>query len=316
MKAYFTIHSTGLEKASPENYNFKIYKAPSKSDKENFIQKYHLPKDVFYFDNMPEIAPRIESLKNEILGDLSIFVISNVISQKESHSVEMRLESHTFILSDKKLFWFMDGNSSGTGQMLAELQDKNINSLESIIMKIGLLAYKNFASELEEQKNKIDQFHKSAINSTSNVVLTKLADTERDMVMLQHTIDTQEHAFEKLLASQSFTDNLNNESLVYDIRWYNRQVKQLIVVYRDLLDATSSLFTDIMGNNLNQLMKSLTTVSLVLAAATFIPGLWGINTGGLPFGQSKFGFLFVALVSLLAGISMHFYLKQQDHFEE
>ena len=316
MKAYFTIHSTGLEKARAENYNFKIYKAPSKSDKENFIQKYRLPKDVFYFDNMPEIAPRIESLKNEILGDLSIFVISNVISQKESHSVEMRLESHTFILSDKKLFWFMDGNSSGTGQMLAELQDKNINSLESIIMKIGLLAYKNFASELEEQKNKIDQFHKSAINSTSNIVLTKLADTERDMVMLQHTIDTQEHAFEKLLASQSFTDNLNNESLVYDIRWYNRQVKQLIVVYRDLLDATSSLFTDIMGNNLNQLMKSLTTVSLVLAAATFIPGLWGINTGGLPFGQSKFGFLFVALVSLLAGISMHFYLKQQDHFEE
>lgn len=316
MKAYYTIHSTGLEKASLENYDFKIYKAPSKKDKENFIHEYSLPKDVFYFDNMPEIAPRIESLKNDVLGELSIFVISNVISQKEHQSVEMRLESHTFILSEKKLFWFMDGNSSDTDKMLAELQDKNITSLESIIMKIGLLAYKNFANELEEQKNKIDQFHKSAINSTSNVVLTRLADTERDMVMIQHTVDTQEQAFEKLLTSQSFVDSLDNESLIYDIRWYNRQVKQLILVYRDLLDATSSLFTDIMGNNLNQLMKSLTTVSLILAAATFIPGLWGINTGGLPFGQSKFGFLVVALVSLLAGISMHFYLKQQDHFEE
>lgn len=316
MKAYYLVNNEGIKIANPENCNLEIFKAPSSLVKQIFIDTYDLPKDVFYFDDLPEIAPRIEKLKNETLGELSIFVISNVITGKKSQSVEDRLESHTFILTQEKLFWFMDKDTSIVDRNLFDADDQSINSLESIIMKTGLLAYKNFAIELDKQKKIIDNFHNSAINSTSNAVLTRLADTERDMVMLQHTIETQEFAFEKLLADEKFIHNLNNDFLVYDIRWYNRQVKQLVIVYRDLLDATSSLFTDIMGNNLNQLMKSLTTVSLILAAATFIPGLWGINTGGLPFGQSDYGFLVVFIVSALAGLMMHLYLKKQDHFEE
>lgn len=316
MKAYYLVNTKGIQESNPEHCNLEIFKAPNTQVKQDFIDTYHLPKDVFYFDDLPEIAPRIENLDNKILGDLSIFVISNVITGKNNQSVEDRLESHTFILTEEKVFWFMDKDTSVADRNLLDLEDQSINSLESVIMTTGLLAYKNFAIELDKQKKKIDAFHNSAINSTSNAVLTRLADTERDMVMLQHTIDTQELAFDKLLSNQHFTNNLDNNFLIYDIRWYNQQVKQLVNVYRDLLDATSSLFTDIMGNNLNQLMKSLTTVSLILAAATFIPGLWGINTGGMPFKQSEHGFLIVFIVSALAGIIMYLYLKEQDHFEE
>lgn len=315
MKAYYLVNNEGIQKSSPENSNFEVYKSPSSEEKQNFIHSYNLPKDVFYFDDMPEIAPRIESLKNDLLGDVSIFVISNVKTNGTKQSVEERLESHTFILTKEKLFWFMDKTSSKINEYLFYADDDSINSLESIILKTGLLAYKNFAIELEKQKKKIDNLHKLALDSTSNDVLIMVADTERDMVMLQHSIETQEFAFEKLLDDEVFIKNLNNDFLVYDIRWYNRQVNQLVIVYRDLLDATSSLFTDIMSNNLNQLMKFLSTLSLILASSTFIAGLWGMNTGGLPFQEHKYGTLVMLIVSLLAGIMMYFYLKNKDRFD-
>lgn len=315
MKSYYRVNTAGIHESTPEMCNLEIYTAPNNKVKQEFIQKYQLPQDVFYFDDMPEIAPRIESLQNKYLGDVSIFVVSNVQTQKRDQSVEERLESHTFILGADKLFWFMDKDYSQIYQHLLDAKDDSINSLESVIVHIGLLAYKNFAIELERQKRRIDDFHKLAISSTSNRVLISVADTERDMVMLQHTLETQEIAFEKLLEDKIFISNLNNDFLVYDIKWYNRQVNQLVEVYRDLLDATSSLFTDIMSNNLNQLMKFLSTLSLILAASTLIAGLWGMNTGGLPFEEDKYGTLIMTIVSLLAGLLMYLYLRNQDRFK-
>lgn len=265
---------------------------------------------------MPEIAPRIETLKNDQLGDVSIFVISNIKTNKKELSVEDRLESHTFILTNNKLFWFMDKHMSKMDELLLNVDNDGINSLEGVIATTGLIAYKNFASELERQKKRIDAFHKLAINSTSNAVLIGVADTERDMVLLQHTIETQEIAFDQLLENQTFLSKLNNDLLVYDIKWYNRQVNQLVGVYRDLLEATSSLFTDIMSNNLNQLMKFLNTLSIILASSSFIAGLWGMNTGGLPFEEHKYGTMIMILVSFLAGLLMYLYLKNKDRFDK
>ncbi len=315
MKAYYLVNEDGIQKSDNKNCNLEIFKAPSAQEKEQFIQTYSLPNDVFYFDDMPEIAPRIETLSNKYLGDVSIFVISNIQINGAEDSVEDRLESHTFILTEEKLFWFMDKNTTKVDQHLFDSDDKSTNSLESIIVKTGLFTYKNFALELDKQKKRMDSLHRLAIHSTSNEILISVANTERDMVMLQHTIETQEIAFEKLLDDQEFVTNLNNDFLTYDIKWYSRQVNQLVVVYRDLLDATSSLFTDIMSNNLNQLMKFLSTLSLILASSTFIAGLWGMNTGGLPFQTHKYGTLIMLIVSILAGIFMYFYLKNKDRFD-
>lgn len=320
MIAYYLVDKKGIHVADRTHSNLEIYKQPSHHEKENFINLYNLPKDVFYFDDMPEIAPRVETLKNDQLGDVSIFVISNIKTNIKTNgkelSVEDRLESHTFILTNNKLFWFMDKHMSKMDELLLNVDDDGINSLEGVIATTGLIAYKNFASELERQKKRIDAFHKLAINSTSNDVLIGVADTERDMVLLQHTIETQEIAFDQLLEDQTFLSKLNNDLLVYDIKWYNRQVNQLVGVYRDLLEATSSLFTDIMSNNLNQLMKFLNTLSIILTSSSFIAGLWGMNTGGLPFEEHEYGTMIMLLVSFLAGLLMYLYLKNKDHFDD
>lgn len=312
MREYFLINENGISEADKEKANLEIYRMPSERDKNKFIDSYKLPKDIFHFDDMPEIAPRIETLENNILGELSIFVISNINEHLENLSVEDRLESHTFLLTKNKLFWFMHKDSLDPYQYLFNPDAKNIDSLESFIVHTGLLTYKNFTIELNNQKNRIDDLHRSAMYSTSNAVLISVADTERDMVMLQHTIDTQEIAFKKLLENQTFLANLNNDALIYDIKWYNRQVNQLVLVYRDLLDATSSLFTDIMSNNLNQLMKFLSSLSLILASSTFIASLWGMNTGGLPFKKYPYGSLIMLFISLFAGFMMYLYLKRKD----
>lgn len=316
MNKTYKITSNGLEKTDAQDSILRIYRDPSDDERIDFIQELDLPEDVFDFDDIPHVAPRIESLYNENLGDTLIFVFSNIIDVDDNTSVEKRLESHTFILGQEVLFWFMNDNDSTLDEEFLKKKGSQTDSLQSILLNAGLISYTNFTDELHKQKRVIDELNERAINTTSRDVLIDVSDTERNMVMLQHTIDTQEKAFTKLLEDEEFVEKLGQPFLVHDIKWYNRQVKKLVHVYRDLLDTASSLFSDIMSNNLNKLMKFLSSLSLVLAATSLIGELWGMNTGGMPFEESGYGSWLMMGVALLAGIGMYLFLKNKEYFDD
>lgn len=316
MPKTFEITNNGLEESNEKNSIVRIYHDPSDEDRTNFINELDLPEDVFDFDDIPHIAPRIESIYNENLGDTLIFVFANIIDVDKNTEVEKRLESHTFILGQEVLYWFINNKDSTLDEELLKKKGTETNSLQSILVNAGLISYTNFADELQKQKRVIDELNRRAVNTTNRGVLIGVSDTERNMVMLQHTIDTQEQAFTKLLEDEEFIEKLDQPFLVHDVKWYNRQVKKLVDVYRDLLDTASSLFSDIMSNNLNQLMKFLSSLSLILASTSLIGELWGMNTGRLPFEESGYGFWLMMGVAILAGIGMYIFLKNKEFFDD
>lgn len=118
-----------------------------------------------------------------------------------------------------------------------------------------------------------DDLNSQTISSTSRQALIDVSNTERNLVILQHTLSNQEETLTKLLENKEFIEASNNPHLVHDVKWYKSQVKKIINVYRDLLDSLSSLFSDIMSNNLNKLMKFLISLSLILAASSLIGDL-------------------------------------------
>lgn len=316
MKKTYHISSNGLRESPAKHATLEVYHDPSEEERKQFIMDYNFPKDLFDFDDMPHIAPRIEIFYNEEISHTLFFVFSNIFNVSKDSEVEKRLESHTFILKQEKLFWFMNNKSATLDQELLEEKGNEIDSVQSILLNAVLLSYTRFTEELEKQKEVIDKLNKQAISSTSRQTLIEVSNMERNLVMLQHTIETQEEAVTKLLDNEEFITKLNNPHLVHDVKWYNRQVKKLINVYRDLLDSISSLFSDIMSNNLNKLMKFLSSLSLVLASSSLIGDLWGMNTGGLPFEQSEYGTLIMIGVTLLAGIVMYLFLKNKEFFDD
>lgn len=316
MRKTYKLSNKGLEESDINNSILDIYHDPTDEERRSFIDEFDLPNDIFDFDDIPHIAPRIEMIYNEKLGHTLIFVFSNITNTNEKRSVEDRLESHTFVLGQKNIFWFMNKKKSTLDEELLNKKEVKLDSLQSILLNAGLLSYMNFFEELKKQKEVIDELNKKAINTTERSVLVEVSDTERNLVMLQHTLDTQESAFTKLLDNESFIEKLDNTHLVHDIKWYNHQVKNLVDVYRDLLDSASSLFSDIMSNNLNTLMKFLSSLSLVLAASSLIGDLWGMNTGGMPFEKSSYGTLVMIITSILAGIAMYIFLKNKDYFDD
>lgn len=317
METYYKIAQDKLvESRKSENSDLIIYRYLHDEEELDFLDQYHLPKDVFYFDDIKPVAPRYEKLHNPFLGETVILVLSNVVPSRNPSNIEERLESHVFILGEKQLFWFIKDHDSHFDTNLIKEHLEAIDSLQSLLMQATLLSYTHFTEELNYQKVQIDHLNQQADKRTSNEVLSQVTDTERDLVILEHTISTQEQAIHNLLEDEMFLRKLEDEMLIHDVKCYNRQVNNLVHVYRDLFDAVSSLYSDIVTNNLNRLLKFLSSLSIILAASGFIAELWGMNTGGLPFQNHEYGTFIMIFISWLFGFLMYLFLKRKRFFDD
>ena len=296
-----------------EQAKFLIFHSDSHQDEQDYVNQFNLPNDVFALDDISAVAPRFEEIPQQDADNSLIVVLSNVTSRNNDVPVEDRLETLTFILQDNTLLLFLKEGSTFDRNLLHQYMDK-FDSIASILVYAGILMYSNLHDELQQQKAAIDDLNNKAKNSTSGDVLRKVADTERNLVILEHTIETLDETVSELLATETFTNKLDNSALEYDLKWYNRQVIKLVHVYRDLLDSVSSLFSDLVSDNLNKLMKFLNSLSLVLASASLISEFWGINAGGLPGENSDYGTLGVLILVVISTASMAIFLKKKDYF--
>ena len=272
------------------NLSLKVFQNISPANENDFLASYNLPKDLFYFDHIKPVAPRFEIVHNNQLGEVMVLVISNLHPTPPPNDVESRLETHTFIISQTESFWFIKDNYS---KLYDQLATTYVNDIE-----------------------KIDYLNKQANHQTNNKILNEVTQTEQNLVILEHTIESQEVAVSNLIDHSSFLELLDNDTLVHDVKWYNQQVNRLIHVYRDLFDAVSSLYSGIVSNNLNVLMKFLSSISIVLAASSFIAELWGMNTGGLPFESNNFGFFIMFTIAIFSGFIMYLFLKSRHFFDD
>lgn len=78
-------------------------------------------------------------------------------------------------------------------------------------------------------------------------------------------------------------------------------------IYTNILMSMMDSFSSIISNRLSQIMKFLTSVTIILATPTLIYSLWGINVP-VPFESSPFGFVEVTLLGVAVTVAVTFVL--------
>ena len=82
-------------------------------------------------------------------------------------------------------------------------------------------------------------------------------------------------------------------------------------IYRDILNGTMDAYASIISNNLNGVMKFLTSITIVLAVPTMISSFWGMNVG-LPFQNDPRGFVIMITISVILTLLVTWWLKRKD----
>ena len=96
----------------------------------------------------------------------------------------------------------------------------------------------------------------------------------------------------------------DDRELLDDVIVELRQAIEMTGIYRDDIKGTRELFSAILDNRLNNAMKFLSSITLIMAVPTVISGLYGmnVNAASMPFVGSSGAFGIVCGIILVACI--------------
>lgn len=80
------------------------------------------------------------------------------------------------------------------------------------------------------------------------------------------------------------------------------------------LDSATNLFFSLQNHKMNQIIKTLTIVSVIFIPLTFIAGVYGMNFLFMPELKLKFGYFAILIFMFLIALTMLFYFKIKKWF--
>ncbi len=148
-------------------------------------------------------------------------------------------------------------------------------------------------------------------NSMKNKELLKLLSLEKGLVYFTTSLKSNEMVMEKTMRGKIVKLYEEDEDILEDAIIENRQAIEMAQIYRDILNGTMDAYASIISNNLNGVMKFLTSITIVLAIPTMISSFWGMNVN-LPFQNSPMGFAIMILIATITTLAVTWWLKKKD----
>ncbi len=148
-------------------------------------------------------------------------------------------------------------------------------------------------------------------NSMKNKELLKLLSLEKGLVYFATSLKSNEIVMEKTMRGKIVKLYDDDEDILEDAIIENRQAIEMAQIYTNILNGTMDAYASIISNNLNGVMKFLTSITIVLAIPTMISSFWGMNVK-LPFENSNIGFIIMIAISVILTLIVTWWLKRKD----
>ena len=146
-----------------------------------------------------------------------------------------------------------------------------------------------------------------------NKELLKLLSLEKGLVYFTTSLKSNEIVMEKTMKGKIIKLYEEDEDILEDAITENRQAIEMAKIYSDILNGTMDAYASIISNNLNGVMKFLTSITIVLAVPTMMSSFWGMNVE-LPFQHNPFGFVIMLIVAIILTLIVTWWLKKKDMF--
>ena len=167
------------------------------------------------------------------------------------------------------------------------------------------ILYKNAAKfliylkQIDKSSTRVEtELHKSMKNEE----LIQMLKLEKSLVYFSTSIKSNEVVMEKLLRMPFIKEYPDDLDLLEDVIIENKQAMEMCAIYRDILSGTMDAFASVISNNLNIVMKVLTSLTIVISVPTLIASLWGMNVH-VPFASATHGFWMVLAISLACSVA-------------
>ncbi len=179
------------------------------------------------------------------------------------------------------------------------------------ILYILLQVAKRYLQYLKQIDKIYNYMERQLYKSQRNKELIQLLDLEKSLVYFSTSLKANEVTLEKILRGRIVTLYEEDHDLLEDVLIEVRQAIEMANIYSSIISGMMDAFASVISNNLNVIMKVLTSITILLTIPNIIFGFYGMNVVGLPLDQF---FWFPLVVALVAVLIVAVVLKKKDLF--
>ncbi|MDD4370669.1 MAG: magnesium transporter CorA family protein [Anaerostipes sp.] len=269
---------------------------PSAAELQYVSDRYHIDLDDLRAPLDEEERSRLEYESDYTMILVNIPVVRNEDGSKRYETIPLGI-----FITDKVVFTVCLEETNILKQFIDGLVPKFYTYMKTrfvyqiLYHNASLFLY--YLRMIDQRANQIEEI----LHETSkNKDLIQLYDLEKCLVYFTTSLKSNEVVLEKLRKHIGLRYYEEDQELLEDVIIENKQAMEMTDIYHNILRNTMSLFSSIIDNNLNQVMKFLAAITIVLELPTMISGLYGMNVNsvGMPFSSSPYGFGIIFLITV------------------
>lgn len=289
---------------------------PTKDEINRVVKHFGFPKDYLTSVLDPDEVSRYENLEMKEIesSSLAMFLYPLKVdnSQNDSEYVTRPL---AVILTPTAIITATVQTPDFISNMITNKPNYPIDSTnqERFLLDIAWHISSDYISYLKEINNKIEKLENTLTKTTNNRQLFSLMALQKSLVYFDTAIECNHPIFKRLKNIERFNQNKKNLSFLHDVVVENQQAESMIRQSNQMLEQISAVFSSVISNNLNIIMKVLTSITIVLTIPNIIGALWGMNVS-LPIEDTPGAFWLLCLFSVILSLLTIWVLRKKDYF--
>jgi magnesium transporter len=172
----------------------------------------------------------------------------------------------------------------------------------------------NYFLVMEKLGEKIELLEDEVIRESNKQALTRINQLRKEMIVLKRNIAPVRDLIGGIIRSES--ELLDDRTTKYfkDVHDHIIQAHDLSENYRDIMLSMQDLYINNVNLRMNEVMKVMAIVTCLLAPATVIGGIFGMNFDFIPTMHNEWGFYTAVGLMLIVPVGMLIMFKRRGWF--
>ncbi len=307
MKKYYTLENKDFIPCEEIKKNFWVHLTnPTDEEIKEICEKLAIEETVLRKTLDKSELPHIEVEDNSILYVINIPYIILSKTKKKYRAFPFGM------------FLFKNGIltvSTNNHPIIQDILEGKINNLdfnnhETFPIHIIGKSMEYYLKHLNEIQEDIRLKERDLIKASSNKDLEHLLTLQKSLLYFTTSLQGNRAVLEKIENNNKLTSK--EIDILRDVQIEIKQGIEMANICREILENTMNTYSSIISNNLNDIMKFLTSITLVISIPTMIASFLGMNVSLGEFGTDPYSFAIIIALSFIIAIILIVILKKKN----
>jgi magnesium transporter len=182
-----------------------------------------------------------------------------------------------------------------------------------MVLKIFEKVVMDFMEVLKEINHRRNILEQKLYDSNRNEELLYLMRVQKSLVYFVTALRSNELLLMKMERTNFLHCDEDEREFLSDLIVEFSQALEMAEKYTNILSSSLDAFASIINNNMNLVMKRLTSITILISLPTLIASIFGMNVK-VPFEGDIRGFYFAIILSVITSVVMVLYFNKKRWF--